>query len=187
MEQQLIALAQMFDKRKSVKEFPTDEGDLKEVFDYDQYTGDFRWLIHVPANNIKAGTMAGYRSEEGYVALSYNNYRMKAHRVAWYLHYGYWPAAHLEIDHIDGDKGNNAIKNLRLATCSQNQANRGPNKNNTSGYKGVTWDKKMHKWHAKICYQRKWYHLGRFDDPKEAHSAYSLAASKFFGEFARVR
>ena len=161
---------------------------LEEVLDYDSNTGDIRWIIHDPRHNIRLGKLAGSRSGKSglYRSIGFQGIFISSHRIAWYLHYGYWSKA-VEIDHIDGDPGNNKINNLRECTKSQNQANRGPAKNNTSGYKGVTWDKTAKKWQSKICFLGKWYFLGRYDDILEAHSAYSRAASKYFGEFARVR
>lgn len=87
------------------------------------------------------------------------------------------------VDHVDGDPLNNTRENLRLATCSQNSANRGKQQNNTVGFKGVTFFKG--KYVAAIaCNHRKIY-LGRFSTPELAHAAYCKAAREFFGEFAR--
>jgi len=90
------------------------------------------------------------------------------------------------IDHIDGNGLNNQRNNLRIATQSQNLANRGPQENNTSGYKGVYWDKERLKWVAIIEYQGTKSHLGRFDSEIEAAITYDIAAIRLFGEFART-
>jgi hypothetical protein len=87
------------------------------------------------------------------------------------------------IDHIDGNRLNNQRINLRLCNKAQNGQNRGRNKNNTSGYKGVTWDGFAGRWLAQIFIQGKKKNLGRFDFPEEAHAAYCRAALIHHGEF----
>lgn len=90
------------------------------------------------------------------------------------------------VDHINLDGLDNRRENLRLASQSQNQANRGRNKNNRAGFKGVSWSKSHHKWRASIQKNSIDYHLGYFCDLKEAAAAYAAAATKYFGEFART-
>lgn len=90
----------------------------------------------------------------------------------------------IRVDHIDGDGLNNQRANFRDATLSQNSCNRGPNKNNTSGFKGVNWAKKVNKWHAKIMLTGRRYHLGYFNSAAEAARAYDAAALKLHGDFA---
>ena len=89
-----------------------------------------------------------------------------------------------QIDHIDGDGLNNCRSNLRVSTTSQNHANRRPNRNNTSGFKGVTWKRRWKKWLAQIEVAGHNHYLGGFDDPRDAARAYNEAALKHFGEFA---
>lgn len=89
-----------------------------------------------------------------------------------------------EVDHIDGDKLNNQKSNLRIATRSQNNANKRRAKNNKSGFRGVSFKSKQRRWVAQICVNKHKKHLGYFDSPAEAHEAYKAAASKYFGEFA---
>ena len=91
-----------------------------------------------------------------------------------------------EIDHKDLNPANNLRSNLRAATRSENQHNTGIRKTNTSGYKGVNWDKGRRKWKAEIGIAGKLYKLGRFDDKKDAARAYNKEALKQFGEFARL-
>lgn len=90
------------------------------------------------------------------------------------------------VDHMDGDKLNNVRPNIRLATNAQNLCNRGPNKNNTSGFKGVSWNKRSGKWRSQIWKDGVTHHLGLFADLREAASAYDKAALELHGEFAQT-
>lgn len=89
------------------------------------------------------------------------------------------------IDHINGDKLDNRRCNLRVCTPHQNRMNRQSQKNNTSGYKGVFWNKQRNKWSAKINFNHKQIYTGYFDNKEDAAKAYERAARKYFGEFAR--
>jgi hypothetical protein len=100
---------------------------------------------------------------------------------------GEWPPERLEVDHKDCDPSNNRWDNLRLATASQNQANKKVSRANTSGFKGVSWHKDDKRWRAQIRMGGKKVHLGSFDTPESAHRAYSEAAMKHYGEFARAK
>lgn len=91
-----------------------------------------------------------------------------------------------EIDHIDGDILNNKRNNLRSATHSQNMFNRKKQKNNTSGYRGVSWHKRAKRWSAYIRYQKKLIHLGYFDGLIQAAKTRDRAALKYHGEFVRL-
>jgi hypothetical protein len=92
----------------------------------------------------------------------------------------------LHIDHINGDKLDNRKSNLRVLTCSQNAMNRGPQTNNSSGYKGVVYDRSRNKWKAEIGVNKKRIHLGRFDSAEEAALAYNQASFKYHGEFGFI-
>lgn len=94
------------------------------------------------------------------------------------------PDIGFDVDHIDGNKLNNQKTNLRFCTRSQNTANRGANKNNKSGYKGVSWNKNTCKWRATIVINAKQNHLGLFNTKEQAAEAYNVAAKQLFGEFA---
>jgi len=91
-----------------------------------------------------------------------------------------------QSDHINHNKLDNRRENLRLATKSQNMANTLPRKTNTSGFKGVSWDKSRNKWAVEITVNYKNIHLGRYTDIKQAAQAYNEAAQKHFGSFARL-
>lgn len=92
----------------------------------------------------------------------------------------------LETDHIDGNGLNNQRSNLRIATHSQNGKNRGKCNNNTSGFKGVSWNKKNKRWQANIKINGKRKYLGEFTSKELAHIAYCEACTKYHGEFANL-
>jgi hypothetical protein len=91
-----------------------------------------------------------------------------------------------EVDHCDLDKMNCRRNNLRPASSAQNKRNREKHKNNTSGHKGVYWDKVNQKWRAMIGVNGRYIHLGRFEDKGQAAAAYEAAARRYHGEFARL-
>lgn len=92
----------------------------------------------------------------------------------------------MEVDHVSGDGLDNRQCNLRLATASQNRCNARLRSNNTSGFKGVTWDKYNRKWRAQIKWQGQVQYLGCYADKMEAQSAYAAASEKIHGAFGRA-
>ncbi len=94
------------------------------------------------------------------------------------------PPAGLEIDHKNGDGLLNTRSNLRFATRTEQQRNRRKQKNNTSGFKGVDWFKKLHKWRAKIKVNRVQRLIGYYDSKEAAAKAYDNQALELFGDFA---
>lgn len=152
---------------------------ITERVAYDPGTGIFTWLKVPVKKPKKLGTRAGTVCKRGNRDINIGNNSYKEHRVAWYLMTGRWPS--FEIDHKDLDKANNKWENLRQATRSQNVANTPIRITNTSGYKGVCWDRQSSKWKA----QTRGKSIGLFNSPAEAHAAYVKAAKKFWGEFAR--
>lgn len=111
---------------------------------------------------------SNFAGKEAFTAKNENGYRIgtifsrmvKAHRVAWALHYGEWPSKHL--DHINGIVDDNRICNLRDVTNRENHRNAGMSKSNTSGVNGVGWCKQTGRWAAYIKVDRKFIRLGRF-------------------------
>lgn len=90
----------------------------------------------------------------------------------------------LEVDHVNGDSLDNRRKNLRVCTHAENLRNRKVNHSNVSGYKGVR--NNNGQWQAYITFNRKFIHLGNFDNKIEAAKAYNKASKVYFGEFARM-
>jgi len=105
-----------------------------------------------------------------------------AHRLAWLYMTGSWPNS--DIDHEDRDRSNNAWRNLRLATKQQNARNRTITSNNTSGVKGVSWDKEKQRFQARLGCSGKNIHVGYFSTLAEAATARHAAATEAYGEFA---
>ena len=133
---------------------------------------------------MKKGSEAGTRNPSGHIKTLINRKPYLVHRIVFMMHHGYLPEY---LDHIDGDPANNKIENLRPATYSQNNLNRGKHKRNTSGFKGVTWVKTENRYSARIAINGKRLFLGYFDDPKKAHKAYCEAAKEYEPNFVRTQ
>jgi hypothetical protein len=154
--------------------------ELKSQLNYDPETGVFTWATK-PNRRIKIGDVAGCYSL-GYISIRVFGVMYRAHRLAFLYMTGNWPTKEY-IDHIDGNRANNKWLNLREATNSENCMNSAKRAKGTSGYKGVCWDKARNKWMASAMINRKTYHLGRFDDAKEAYEAYKKFAHKNHGKY----
>lgn len=128
-----------------------------------------------------AGTIFYYHA---YRYIKFRGKLYRAHRVIWLIVTSKWPACH--IDHKNGNRDDNRWNNLRAANHQQNAQNRILSRKNASGYKGVDFKKDKNKWRATLTIARKQLHLGYFASKQEAYAAYSTAAEKHFGEFARV-
>lgn len=153
---------------------------LHELFDIDPATGVITRRTSV--RGYPAGCEAGGLSTKGYRQLRVDGKQVEGHRVAWALYHGVWPTH--QVDHRNGVRDDNRRDNLRAATRSQNSMNRGPARTNTSGRKGVTWNKHSKKWMASIKAGGRGKTLGHFGDLDAAAQAYQQAAVQFHGEFA---
>ena len=152
---------------------------VRSILSYDKKTGLLHWKKTINSKAI-AGRIAGKISRAGYIRLGIRYKRYQAHRLIWLIVTGQWPK--YEIDHRDEVRSNNAWKNLRQATPSQNHRNRGLQKNNTTGYKGVCFAKRDKVYIAGIKLHGKRYNAGRFDTPEEAYVAYCKLAKKLHGK-----
>lgn len=156
--------------------------ELREWLRYDAETGFFYW-IKTQNGKTNAGSPAGTICEKGYVKINYNKRPMLAHRLAWLFACGEDPGP-MQIDHINCDRADNRICNLRLATNANNMQNTRKRGGTTSQYKGVSWQEAKGKWRADIRANGKQMYLGLFKDEHEAYLAYCAAAARHFGEFA---
>jgi len=148
---------------------------LKERLDYSPETGLFTWLLP-NSNRIGVGCVAGYESN-GYVYISIDTIQYYAHRLAWLYVHGEFPTN--EIDHVNGQKSDNRLCNLRPATHGENMKNRTAKPNSLSGVFGVRWNISSKKWTARIKSNRKVIHLGTFSDLKDAILARKAAESRY--------
>ena len=155
---------------------------VRELLSYDPLTGIFRWRQR--RSGVRSNLDAGHAHRRGYRAIGIDGGRYHAHRLAWLYMTGEWPKD--EIDHINRNTADNRWLNLRSASHKENQSNRGVQKNNSSGFKGVGWDKHSSKWRAQICKNGKRLNLGRFETAEAAYFAYCTKAYDLFGDFARV-
>lgn len=153
---------------------------LIELFNYDLETGLFSRKVKI-GNNCKMDRPVGRISTGGYLMCKIDGVYYTHHRLAWLYVYGKWPLD--QLDHIDCNKLNNSILNLREASRSQNMCNKNKMSHNTSGYKGVFWDKQSQKWKAQITINKKQKCLGRFDCPKKAYEVYCEKAKELHLEF----
>ena len=156
--------------------------ELKEFLHYNPDTGVFTW-IKKPHARIKVGQVAGSKISNGYLQMQLKGINYYAHRLAYYMYHGVDPLEKC-IDHIDGDKANNKINNLRLASNAQNCMNRvNLSINNTSGVRGVCWDKFYKKWRGVIMINGEQKHLGYFINIEDAIKVRKEAEIKYFGDF----
>lgn len=157
------------------------QGEVKTRLNYDPETGVFTWRIN--SSRAKAGAVAGTVNSRGYVIICIRKRGYMAHRLAWFYVHGYWPPE--ETDHINGDRADNRLSNLRLATKRQNMHNRKRQVCASSPYKGVS----IHHagWSAEICTPtgREW--LGLFRTPEEAAERYQRRAREVQKEFYTER
>lgn len=176
---------------------------LRKILRYDPESGQLFWKPRdadtfnaTPARcaeHTKNLWNAQFSGAEAFTALNTTGYRQgsirsklyMAHHVAWAIYHG--KQAEGEIDHIDGDRTNNRIANLREATRSENQQNKRLYKNNTSEFKGVSWMARDKLWRARIGIGGKRKRLGDFRTIEEAADAYAKASAELHGAFSRLR
>lgn len=161
---------------------------LKECLEYDHKLGTFSWKHRKDMSKQWNGRFSGKAAfnttnKVGYKVGTINSKKLLAHRVAWAIHYGEWPE--YLIDHIDGNPINNRINNLRNASKSTNGMNRGAQRNNESGVKGVYYDTSRGKWVAQLSSNGKRVLMRRFDSMDDAIKAHQAASSVYHGEFSK--
>ena len=150
---------------------------LKELLIYHKTTGRFYWRVNRKGGS-NAGDLAGRISKSGYVEIRVDRRFYRAHRLAWVYVHGEFNQQ-LEIDHKNGNRSDNRILNLRLATARQNKENFPLKRTWTkSGLLGVCWNKRISRWKARICSNGKRINLGHFKTAEEAHLAYLTAKRK---------
>ncbi|HDB9961155.1 TPA: HNH endonuclease [Escherichia coli] len=154
-------------------------GDIRDLIDYNPETGVLTAKVNFAGR--QEGAIIGSQTWQGYYAFSLFGKKCFAHRLAWLLHYGEWPSQ--PIDHINGIKKDNSIRNLRLCSLSQNQFNKPTQKNNTTGVKGVYWNKRDKRYVASVQFNGKKYSAGHHKDIESAKEAVMKLREKLAGEF----
>jgi hypothetical protein len=149
---------------------------VKEFFDY--INGQLVWKKHSRFRRI--GTPSECVGGDNYRVIWFQGKTYKAHRLIFLWHHGYLPS---EVDHINRDRADNRIENLRAATRLENAKNRKTNANSTSGVTGVYWQKNANKWRAMIQINKRLVCLGLFVNLDDAIEARKKAAIKIYGSF----
>lgn len=148
---------------------------LRHLLCYDKDTGIFTWNTKPMKSRVCIGHAAGNMTNKGYWEIRISGFSYKAHRLAWMHVHGLFPSD--QLDHINGNRSDNRICNLREATNSQNQQNKQAEQKNTkSGLVGVS--PNGSGWRAKIVLNGKVHHLGTFKTPKLAQEAYINAKDR---------
>lgn len=138
---------------------------LNSLFTY--INGELYWSAPAGNNRIKAMTKAGTVDDNGYIRVKIGKSKHLAHRIIWEMHNGQIPDG-MEIDHINHDKIDNRIENLRIVSKLINMQNKSKYKNNSSGVCGVSWHKVKCLWVSYIQKNKSRVMLGYFDDFFEA-------------------
>lgn len=151
---------------------------------------DFNLRWRVKRNGNKGiDSIAGSITSAGYLSVEHKGKGYRVHRVIYQMcNKIEILEPNLEIDHVDCNKLNNHIDNLRCSTAMQNSRNRPKHLDNTSGFKGISFDKRCRKkpWRAIIVANYKTISLGYYDTKELAYAAYCEAAKKYHGDFHRL-
>lgn len=145
---------------------------LRQLLTYEPATGSLFWRFRPRAlfatersfltwNTRFSGKAAGCTDGHGYLRVAVLGQPFSAHRIAWALTHGEWPD---QIDHINHNRTDNRLANLRAVSCLGNRMNQGKSKRNTSGITGVSWNNATRKWRAYIHSKGTYTHIGLFDN-----------------------
>lgn len=140
---------------------------LKSVLHYNEITGVFTWKVS-NSKKLKVGSIAGWYNTRGYVQITIKNKKYTAHRLAWLYMYGTDPKA--QIDHVNGNKEDNRIDNLREVNNRENNQNKTVHRNGR--LVGYSLHKNTKKYQARVNVNKKVIHIGLYNTPQEAHEAY---------------
>jgi hypothetical protein len=151
---------------------------LKSILDYNPVTGEFLWKVNSASNKVKTGSLAGCINKITlYRQIGINKKFYLAHRLAWLYLYGTLPDKF--IDHINHDRSDNRIQNLRIVARDANQRNCSLSKRNNSGIIGVSWNKKHGNWQSFISINGKNKNLGSFESIEQAAISRKNAEQKY--------
>ncbi len=157
----------------------------KSLFRYDESTGLLSWRYR-KGKKVPRNLAAGYIDSEGYRVVRADGVNYRAHRIVWLMSFGRWPT-HM-LDHVNGDRADNRLSNLREATNSQNQMNKKRQARGASGYKGVAIIRRRGRiqYRPGVTLNGKHRVFGYYDDPREAYEVYCREAVRAFGPFAKL-
>jgi hypothetical protein len=158
--------------------------EIDQVLSYCPKSGIFKWKKHLGGRSPKCGEFAGTGHNAGYIQIGYKQKIYLAHRLAWLLTHQDRPFKRL--DHINGNKKDNRICNLRECTHSQNLLNRSKQINNKTGYKNIFLEGRSKKYMVKINKNKKVYYVGKFAKLENAIKARDRAHKKICGEFSKI-
>lgn len=156
-----------------------DAAKARELLDYDPDTGSLRWKRHM-STRARAGDEAGLIQQGRYRRVGIHGRYYMAHRLAWLIVHGEWPAN--ELDHINGEHADNRLCNLRQATSAENKRN--TIHRNRSGLIGASYHSATNRYRATISVAGRKKFLGWFTNAEDAHAAYVAASRKYHGEFS---
>jgi hypothetical protein len=148
---------------------------LHKIVSYNKLTGVFTWALNKGSRGV-IGCVAGYLDNSGYIQIQIDGVKFRAHRLAWIYCYGESPE---EIDHINGERSDNRMVNLRSVSRSANMKNKSIYKNNISGFVGVNYNKNQKKWISRIKVDGKDIHIGSYKDKQDAVKARLKANDKY--------
>jgi len=155
--------------------------DFNKYFSYKD--GEIFWKDTCPAILWRGKKAGCFEQSNGYMMVALKKKKYLVHRVIWQMHNGHLESKHW-LDHINRDRLDNRLENLRRATAGQNISNQVKRKNCSSNYKGVYKLKRSGKFYAQLCVNKKNIYLGYFECEKAAALAFNEAAIKHCGEFA---
>jgi len=134
------------------------------------------------AHRCNHGDVAGSLDSHGYYLVGLSTGKIPAHKIVWAMEHGEYPEF---VDHINGDRTDNRIENLRSVTRQQNNMNKATRSDNSSGVTGVRWHTQRKKWNARIILNGKEKSLGMYNDFNSAVEARMKAEFEYFGEYSR--
>lgn len=160
---------------------------IRQLFTYDAATGILTWNARPSADFATksawrtwttrfAGRVAGCADGFGYIKLNVAGVKVQAHRAVWAYVYDFWPE---QVDHINHDRSDNRLANLREVGDAENRKNMGKSKRNSSGVSGVYWDRQLSRWRARIRVNGRTIHLGLFDNLEDAARARCTAKDQY--------
>ena len=152
---------------------------INEYLTYDASTGNLYQRKKRP--KIQVGALAGGLNRKGYRYIQLDGRKYPAHHIVWVIETGIFPKK--QIDHIDGNKLNNKFSNLREVTNKQNTENRGKQRNNKTGYKGVSFNNRLKKYVAQIQHNNQPIYIGIYATAYDAHLAYEAKAKELFTHY----